>query len=116
MFLSNDKNQKAEEIQHIISGEMIKLDKEQLLELAIEAQKAYAYIGRIVAGIMDIHLALQVKRLRVVRKCSWREVATDVFNTYHVMTGKELWYPASNQLAGMQLCDQAGILLNETID
>lgn len=111
-IITSDKNLNPRELE----GEQIPIKSvEELMALAQMANRAFNEIGSRIEKVMNIDLAIRVKRLRIVQKRSWREVAGAIHADL-LEDGKNLWQPSTNQLAGMQLCEQAGKLLHEKID
>lgn len=58
---------------------------------------------------MTLEQAQEIKIWRTVEDCSWRTVAS-------LFSAKYLKETTSNQLYGMELCDEAMILLDENIE
>lgn len=50
-----------------------------------------------------------IRKLRVSSGCSWREVAQECYDhdLFKYWQNKDNWYPKSNQLMGMSLCEKA---------
>jgi hypothetical protein len=121
-------NKKDSEETVIISGDA-KLSKEEEAALSnpvggmeitsVEQLMELAKAARETKGVFDEHIKLKmtkeraerIKTLRLAEGLSWRAVASSVF----VEWGEDAaWFPESNQLAGMSLCEEAQRILGES--
>ena len=81
----------------------------QLRSMAIAAAQSFARFERRLRSRVNEQRAHEIRSLRVVRKCTWREIGETISRTW----GAELWTPRSDRVAGMLLCDEAAYLLGE---
>lgn len=87
---------------------VVVLNGDQLRELAVAARAAMARFAALAVEIMTEERAAFVRKLRVDRGCSWRAVAAECSDTW-----QGTWYPPSNQLMGIALCEAAALLLHQ---
>lgn len=95
-----------------VTGEgLIRIENEEqlqaLAQLALAAKTAF---DEDVAEIMTPARAADVRRFRVDEGCSWRAVAHACHDLWAPELSEDLregWFPPSNQLMGMALCEAA---------
>lgn len=85
------------------------LTYEELVELSGKANERLIDFRGIVLK-MDSGQALQVHNWRVDQKMTWRRVAREAYNEDWF---ERDWYPPSNQIMGMALCEKAAGLFLE---
>jgi hypothetical protein len=95
-----------------VTGEgLIKIESaEQFQALAELAMMAKTAFDEDVAAMLTPARAADVRRFRVDEGCSWRAVAHSCHDAWLSDLPEELregWFPPSNQLMGMALCEAA---------
>lgn len=95
-----------------VTGEgLIKIESaEQLQALAQAAFMTKQIFDEDAARIMTLARAVDVRRLRVDQGYSWRAVAHACYDAWAAELDRETregWFPPSNQLMGMALCEAA---------
>jgi hypothetical protein len=95
-----------------VTGEgLIKIESaEQLQALAELAMMAKTAFDEDVAAMLTPARAADVRRFRVDEGCSWRAVAHSCHDAWLAELPEEIregWFPPSNQLMGMALCEAA---------
>jgi hypothetical protein len=101
-----------------VTGEgLIKIESaDQLKELAQMAALTKQAFDEDAARLMNFDRAAEVRRLRVDEGFSWRAVAHachDAWFTDMTVALRDGWWPPSNQLMGIALCEAAARMLFE---
>lgn len=107
--------------QQAVTGEgLIRIEtREQLEALAQAAAATKQLFDDDVASIITPERAREVRRLRVDEGYSWRAIAHachDAWSSDLPEQVREGWFPPSNQLMGMALCEAAARALGEESD
>lgn len=121
IFLTGDKYETSEnrtEVDENIlkaanTGEgMIPITPDMLRQMAIDAKAKFEKYKNHVLQIMNKARAQEVYDLRVKQKSTWRAVALACWAQW-----KEAdWHPATNQIAGIALCQRAAEILKINIE
>jgi hypothetical protein len=93
------------------TGNLVTLTPEMAKDLALQGKQKYDGYLKSLRLSMNAQKALQVKDLRMNKQVSWRGIAAWCFVHWN---GN--WYPPTNQLAGMAICEVASEILNEIVD
>jgi len=108
-LVTGDEHMGQEEAEMITSGEgYVITSVEEMNKLAEQAQERFGEFGEQVAG-MTKDQSKKVRTWRVDDGYSWRSIAQQV----HELGWFGEFYPSSNQLAGIALCDKAANMLGE---
>ena len=75
----------------------------ELMEAARKTHEAFKKIGN---RLMNQHRAAYVKNLRE-NGHSWRSIAQECYDSWRVNDTENEWWPPSNQIMGMVLCEIA---------
>ena len=86
----------------------VKLTHERFIQLKEAAKETSEHFERVCLNLVDKDKALFVRDLRCSKGHSWRAVAQSCYDNWN---GD--WYPSSNQLMGMAICERAAFLLGE---
>jgi hypothetical protein len=86
---------------------------EQLRALAEAAKARHDGFLTLAAELMTAERTAFVRRLRVDDGYSWRAVATACYDEWIGEREHDEWYPPSNQLMGMALCEAAATAYGE---
>jgi len=111
-FISTDTRQtKAEQDAVMGAGELMTVTPEQVMEFAKMARERKIGFDLVAKKKMTRERALRIKELRAT--LSWRGVAGITFLEWDNIEPNDEWYPETNQLMGMALCEAAAALLQE---
>lgn len=117
VLLSNDTKQSKSEQDAIVNAGLIPITVDQLMELAAMARDRKDGFDAVAKRCMTRERALRIKELRGDN--SWRGVAGICFSEWTadgIIAPGDHWYPPTNQLMGMSLCEIAANFLNENVD
>ena len=84
---------------------------EEITELAQAAGESHREITEVVKAKMNRPDAQRIRHLRCVEGHSWRSVAGITYMEWGCTFDD--WYPATNQIAGVALCEVAAAMLGE---
>jgi hypothetical protein len=101
------------EVEALTSGPFIELNSETLPALCQavrDSMPVFDAWNAHIAKVMTKERAERIKQLREVEEWTWRGVAGRTFNEWGA---DAIWEPATNQIAGMYLCNAAMDLLGE---
>ena len=91
---------------------LVTLSKEQFINLGDMANEHYKDFKQQFAG-MPRYIAEIVRAWRVDEHYTWRRIAHAAADNMSFRLIFKKWYPPSNQLVGMALCDRAARVLGE---
>ena len=98
--------------QQAVTGEgLIRIETQEQLEALAQAAAATKQVfDEDVAAMLTPERAAEVRRLRVDEGYSWRAVAHACYDLWAAELPEEIregWWPPSNQIMGMALCEAA---------
>lgn len=108
VLLTGDSRMGKAEHDALTQAPFIEITVDQLMELAKLAKERKLEFDVIACAGMTMQRAMRIKKLRVTH--SWRALAFAVAMEWGA---EAMWYPATNQLVGMALCECAATMLKE---
>jgi hypothetical protein len=96
----------------VTTKDLTDISDKEFLELQKVAQRTVDIFEALCLKIVTPERAARIKELRVVEGYSWRAVARQCHEEFEGHLEAE-WYPESNQLMGVALCNRACELLSE---
>lgn len=115
VIVSEDSSLSEKEKKSLTSGGMITIEsKEQLMEMSRKANERFDGFKEDAQQISQEQAAF-VRELRVDKDYSWRMVSAECYHNplFKGWGNKGDWYPDSNQIMGMALCEKASEFFGE---
>ena len=113
-YLGDSKISSAER-SRLMSEPAIELTSADIGRMAQQAVERHAEFSAWIAPHMTVLRAERIRHLRCIENCSYRALAGLCALEWGYCGEDVGWYPLTNQLAGVALCEAAARLLNENM-